>query len=80
MLLGIERGLVPPEPLSGNAYDQLKPSLPRYWPDAMARFRDSAMVREYLGEPLQRVFTLMKEQEMDEFDRQVTPLEYDLGL
>jgi glutamine synthetase len=80
MLHGIEQGLEAPEPLEGNAYEQQEPSLPRHWPEALARFSTSAIAREFLGEEFQRVYTLLKQQEMDEFDRQVTPLEYDACL
>jgi glutamine synthetase len=80
MLHGIENKLVAPAPLEGNAYDQLPASLPRYWPDALARFADSDFVAQYLGSEFQRVYTLLKQQELDEFDRQVTPLEYDACL
>lgn len=80
MLYGIENKLEAPEPLEGNAYDQLPPSLPRYWPDALANFSGSEFIGQYLGSEFQRVYTLLKQQEMDEFDRQVTPLEYDACL
>ena len=80
MLYGIENELEAPEPLDGNAYEQLPPSLPRYWPDALAKFADSDFVAQYLGSEFQRVYTLLKQQEVDEFDRQVTPLEYDACL
>ena len=80
MLYGIENELEAPEPLEGNAYEQLPPSLPRHWPDALARFAGSQFIGQYLGSEFQRVYTLLKEQEMDEFDRQVTPLEYDACL
>jgi glutamine synthetase len=80
MLYGIENKLEAPEPMEGNAYEQLPASLPRYWPDALANFSSSEFIGEYLGSEFQRVYTLLKEQEMDEFDRQVTPLEYDACL
>jgi glutamine synthetase len=80
MLHGIENSLQAPAPLEGNAYEQLPPSLPRYWPDALARFAESDFIGDYLGRDFQRVYTLLKEQEMDEFDRQVTPLEYEACL
>jgi glutamine synthetase len=80
MLHGLERALQPPPPVAGNAYDQVPRTLPRYWPEAVARFRTSGFVAEYFGAEFQRVFTLMKEQEMQEFDRHVTPLEYDTSL
>jgi glutamine synthetase len=80
ILQGIENKLEPPPPLEGNAYDQLPPSLPRYWPDALAHFSGSAFVRSHFGETFQQVYTMLKQQEMDEFDRQVTPMEYDACL
>ena len=80
MLYGIENKLQAPEPLEGNAYDKVPPSLPRYWPDALARFSDSQFIPDYLGEEFHRVYTFLKQQELDEFDRQVTPLEYDACL
>ena len=80
MLHGIENKLEAPAPLEGNAYDQLPPSLPQHWPEALARFEQSEFIGEWLGEEFQRVYTLLKQQEMDEFDRQVTPLEYDACL
>jgi glutamine synthetase len=80
MLHGIEHKLLAPPPMEGNAYEQLPPSLPRYWPEALARFADSGFIRDYFGEQFQQVYSVLKQQEMDEFDRQVTPLEYDACL
>lgn len=80
MLRGIENALQPPSPMEGNAYDQLPASLPRYWPDALQRFEESEFVPAYFGAEFHRVFGLLKQQEIDEFDRQVTPLEYEACL
>ena len=80
MLYGIENKLAAPAPIEGNAYEQLTPSLPRYWPDALAAFSDSTFIESYFGKEFQTVFSLIKQQEMDEYDKCVTPLEYDSGL
>jgi glutamine synthetase len=80
LLHGIDSALSPPPPLEGNAYDQVPPSLPRYWPDALARFERSTHIRSSFGEDFQKVFTILKQQELDEFDRQVTLLEYEACL
>ncbi|TGD71700.1 glutamine synthetase [Mangrovimicrobium sediminis] len=77
---GIERGLEPPEPLAGNAYEQLEPSLPQHWSEAFECFRDSAFITDTFGHEFQDVYCALKQQEMDEFDHHVTPLEYDAGL
>ena len=80
MLHGIENKLEAPAPLEGNAYDQLPPTLPRYWADALARFENSSFIRERFGEDFRKVFAILKQQELDEFDRQITLLEYDANL
>lgn len=80
MLRGIDGQLEPPAPVEGNAYEQLPPSLPRQWPQALQRFLGSAHIRRAFGEEFQSVYAALKQQEMDEFDRHVTPLEYDIGL
>jgi glutamine synthetase len=80
MLDGIENKRTAPEPLEGNAYEQLPPTLPRYWPDALEIFRESEFISRSMGTEFQRVYAIIKQQELDTFDRQVTPLEYDACL
>jgi len=80
MLYGIEQGLEPAPPVRGNAYEQLEPALPRYWPDALKSFSGSGFIRDYLGSELQQVYTLLKTQEMADFDRRITPMEYSACL
>jgi glutamine synthetase len=80
MLHGIEGKLQPPPPVEGNAYEHVPPSLPRYWPEALARFSDSDFVRDNLGAEFRHVYEVLKQQELDDFDRQVTPMEYDACL
>jgi glutamine synthetase len=80
MLHGIENKLQAPEPLEGNAYEQVPPSLPRYLPNALASFEESDVISAHLGSEFQRVYRILKQQELDTFDSQVTPLEYDAGL
>ncbi len=80
ILHGVENKLEAPEPLEGNAYEQVPPSLPRYWPDALHCFEQSEHIAAYLGSEFQKVFVILKQQEMDTFDSQVTPLEYDACL
>ena len=44
--------------------------------DAVRLFSESDFIRNALGTELQRIFTLTKEQELDEFRRRITTLEY----
>jgi glutamine synthetase len=80
MLYGIENKLAAPAAIAGNAYDECEPSLPRYWPDALACFSTSAFIKEYMGEQFQGVFAIVKQQEIDEYDKHITTLEYDSGF
>jgi len=80
ILHGIERKLQPPPPVQGNAYELVPPSLPRHWPAALARFSGSGFVQDTFGPDFRHVYTVLKQQELDEFDRQVTPMEYDACL
>ena len=43
-LIGIEDGLTPPPPITGNAYDLDLPQLPETWSDAVDRFQSSALM------------------------------------
>jgi len=77
MLDGIEQNLSPGEPIKGDGYSQAEEaSLPVYMPDAVRMFRDSDFIRNALGPEIQRIFTLTKEQEIEEFRKRITELEY----
>ncbi|MDP4652331.1 MAG: hypothetical protein NWS56_11325 [Haliea sp.] len=57
-----------PPPITGSAHDQVPRTPPQHWPDARERFRSSAFIAANFGDEFQRAFTLLKEQEMNEFD------------
>ena len=73
---GIERGLPPGEPIAGDAYSQEGPALPLYMQEALRLFGESSFVSTALGPEMQRTFGLTKEQELAEFERHITSLEY----
>ena len=80
MLDGIEQNLSPGDPISGDGYAQETSSLPIYMPDAMQLFDDSDFIRQSLGDELQRIYTLTKQQEIEEFRKRISPLEYQTFL
>ncbi len=77
MLHGIEKKLEAPPPAKGNTYEKFAANLPRYLPDAINTFSGSEFIAEYFGKEFKKVYTTVKAQELDEFDRVVTPLEYE---
>ena len=76
MLAGIEQEMSPGKPTTGDGYSQQKDTLPVYMQDSLGLFQQSEFIRDALGDELQRIFSLTKEQEIDEFRRRVTQLEY----
>jgi glutamine synthetase len=74
---GLTRQLDPGPPLEGNAYRDSQCSLPVTWPEATAAFERSAFVRDYFGERFQRLFATTRRGEMQAFELNVSPLEYD---
>ncbi len=78
MLLGVERRLVPPAPLAGNAYTQrlAAPRLPDDWPTALARFGESAFLREYFGERFVTLYERTRRGEMQDFNSRIPALDY----
>ena len=72
----IEQSLSPGSPITGDGYSQEEAALPVYMPDAVSLFSESDFIRNALGPELQRIFTLTKEQEIAEFRRRITTLEY----
>ncbi|SHK66477.1 glutamate--putrescine ligase [Marinobacter antarcticus] len=83
-LYGIENGLGPTDPVEGDAYSEIDESmmLPNKWEDATDAFENSAVLREYLGEEFQRVYTAAKRQEQRLLNERITDVEYEayLGL
>ena len=82
ILMGLEKGLTAPDPISGNAWtdDMDNDSLPSHMADAIHRFSRSPTVEAYLSEPFQRAFTELKQQELMEFERRVTHFELETYL
>ena len=75
-LWGIERGLAPPPPVEGNAYQaRAAPRLPRSLGEATARLRESAAARELLGPEFVEHYARTREWEVRQFERAVTTWE-----
>jgi glutamine synthetase len=78
MLHGIEKKLVPPAPLVGNAYTQrlAAPRLPGDWASALTRFGASGFLREYFGERFVTLYELTRRGEMQDFNSRISALDY----
>jgi glutamine synthetase len=81
-LHGIEANMLPPQPIEGDAYSlsERYKALPNRWETATEAFKDSAFMREYLGETFVRVFTAVKEQEQEKIYGRISDVEYEAYL
>ena len=64
MELGLADGMIPPAPLTGNAYEQDLPQIPTTWEDAVTRFATSDLMKRLLPARLIDNFTRTKRQEI----------------
>ncbi|MGB2693969.1 MAG: glutamine synthetase family protein [Dehalococcoidia bacterium] len=74
-LHGIERGLECPPPVTGDAYKTEAPKLPRSLPEAVERFEQSAVAREFFGDGFVEHYARMRRWEAEAFERAVTDWE-----
>ena len=76
MMEGMDENLVPPPPVSGNAYEQNNaPLLPDDMDDALQLAMRSAFVKRALGPHLAKVYCDLKRAEIHAFWQEITPLE-----
>lgn len=79
---GIERALTPPPETRGSGYGRgdLPNTLPDTWGEALARFRKSPFIAEYLGEQYPLWYDACKQQEREWLRDIVPSSEYELYL
>jgi glutamine synthetase len=63
-LNGIEDGVLPPEPISGNAYTADLPRIPQTWGDAIDAFESDPAVARIFSPDLIRNYVMTKRQEL----------------
>ena len=73
---GIERGDAPPEPATGNAYEETGAELPVSAREALALHRASPFVARALGEPLAANLAHMLQAEFDALERAIPDYEH----
>ncbi|MBB3143024.1 glutamine synthetase family protein [Halomonas organivorans] len=77
---GLRQQLTPPAAITGNAYDQVAPSLTNSWSQALTLLEDSDALTEALGPEFLRVFLANRRAERDQAMQAVSKLEYDWYL
>ena len=77
MARGFDEALVPPQPITGNAYEQDIEDLPCEMGASLALFRASDLMKNLLGDALHSYFIGTKQQEWQCFAEQVSRFEFD---
>ena len=76
VLFGLEHGLEPPEPVTGNAY-RLQHDLPLSWGEALASFRAaSKQLRDYFDPRLLELYDTVRATERERFAAEVPETDY----
>jgi glutamine synthetase len=78
VLRGLDEKLPAPQPAGGT--NAAATELAADWLSATRDFEGSTFVPEYLGAPFQQAMSAIKRFEQDEFNRTITPFEYDAYL
>lgn len=73
---GISHKIEPPPPTVGNAHEQHEASLVNNLRDALRGLNQSPVMGEYLGSRFLDVFVACKENELTEFEKTISDLEY----
>jgi len=81
LLHGMNKNLDPGRPVpSGADLSDAKVTLPRRWDDALALFRDSSTLPEYLGKTYCNTFAALRQGECNDYHGRVSNLDYEWYL
>ncbi|MGI9304291.1 MAG: glutamine synthetase family protein [Gammaproteobacteria bacterium] len=84
VLIGVQHGLTrqldPGAPSDGNACAEVDADMPLNWRDALGRFRQSTLMRSYLGDEYVELYYHTKLGEMNQFEQYISPRELDWYL
>ena len=79
-LHGVQNKLTPPAATEGNAYEADAPKVPTAWNDAIDAFAQGKILAPLFGDLFTRVYTALKQQELQKANERVTDFEYDTYL
>jgi glutamine synthetase len=84
VLAGVHHGIVnqldPGPPSSGNACQELDPGFPNEWPQAIELFRNSELLKQYMGEDYVQTYAEAKRLERLDYLAQMPKEEFDWYL
>ena len=79
-LIGMEDGMSPPDPITGNAYERDLPQIPSTWEAAIEAFEKSEILPRIFHPELLRNYAMTKRQEKQYYDELTEAERIDLYL
>ncbi|MCB1832868.1 MAG: glutamine synthetase [Geminicoccaceae bacterium] len=77
VLHGIGEKGDPGAPITGNAYDRKRRSIPTSWADALTAFEKAKILPRYLGDRFCKLYGACRRAEYARFETRITPLEFE---
>ncbi len=77
---GIANEIDPGPPTGRDESGDIRPELPLRWPEALERFAKAEILPEYLGREYATLYRLIREAELEKYDRHIPPVEFDWYL
>ena len=80
VLHGLEHGGDPGPPVSGNAYEKTRRSVPTTWPEALIAFEHGRLLRRRFGERFCALYAACRRAELERFEARLTSLDFEWYL
>lgn len=84
MLAGVLHGLEhrgdPGPPMTGNAYEKARRSVPTNWPEALLAFERGSLLRRHFGDRFCALYAACRRAELERFEARPTPLDFEWYL
>jgi glutamine synthetase len=80
VLHGLEHKGDPGPPITGNAYTQVRRTVPTNWAEALLAFETGNKLDPYLGARFKTLYAACRRAEFDRFEARLTPLDFEWYL
>ncbi|MEZ5859035.1 MAG: glutamine synthetase family protein [Geminicoccaceae bacterium] len=80
VLHGLEHKGDPGPPMTGNAYEKARRTVPTNWAEALLAFERGSLLKRFLGERFCDLYAACRRAEFDRFEARLSPLDFEWYL
>jgi glutamine synthetase len=80
VLYGLEAKGDPGPPMTGNAYEKARRTVPTNWAEAIRAFESGSRLDSFLGERFKRLYAACRRAEFERFEARLTALDFEWYL